>query len=351
MAKLGILMNVTVTFRPSIRRIAEDAGVSRTTVSRVLNGHAGEFSDETRQRVLDVVRELNYIPVAQPTIQSRRIETHIIGVLFDGLDMDEYWSLPTIYRGMRETAADLDYDLLTLLRRKPPHSPEEREEIRFLDRRCDAFVFIVPLNRYTLMETLVSHGIPVVSYAVDDVPPGVGYVVGDNEHVMGMAVRHLVEHGHRHIGHLGQPADRSYFRQRQAGFRAAMSEAGLDPDRACIMEKNAYPCTDAVDRMVQLAARGEITAVACASDHFALLLWDRAEAMGLRVPRDLSIVGVDDIPEAAHRGLTSFRVDNRAAGRAMIEATVAALAGAIPWQKIQTEEIVSRCSVAEPRQP
>ena len=253
------------------------------------------------------------------------------------------------YRGMREGAEDNGYDLLTLRRRRPANWPAEREEIRFMDRRCDAFIFVVPVDRYNLMESLVRNSIPVVSCGVEDVPSGVGYVSADNEGVARQAVEYLVGCGHRHIGHMAGQADRSYFQRRQTGFRKAMVDAGLDADRACIGEGQTFDFRQSAEQMAHLAAKGQITAVACANDQGALLLWERAEALGLRVPEDLSIIGVDDVPDAERRGLTSFHLDSEVAGHATIDAAAAMLNGAPPWQKLQPFEIATRDSVAAPR--
>ena len=337
----------STTARPSIRQVADLARVSPMTVSNVLRGVDARTSQETRERVLRAAREMNYIPVAQPSVQKRRIETRIIGVVFDGQDFNGH-GVPSGYIGMRAAAEDHDYDLLTLRHRRPPNWSQEREEIRFLDGRCDGFVFIVPINRYGLMETLVRHGVPVVSCGVDDVPPGVGYVVADNGGVMRQAVEHLVEFGHRRIGHLAGPRERSFFKGRQSGFRAAMADAGLEGDRACLVDEGDGSA--AANQMALSAARGEITAVACANDHYALALWEQAEAMGLRVPRDLSIVGVDDVPEASRRGLTTFLADSEATGHATIDAAAAALGGGPPWQKSVPFAMMPRDSVAEPRE-
>ena len=315
------------------------------TVSRVLRGQ-GEASEETRARIVAAARELGYVPVPPPTVQNRRLQTRIIGVMFDGLHFEDFWGLP-MYRGMREAAEDHYYDLLTVRRRRPPDWPAEREETRFLDRRCDAFVFVAPFNRYDLMETLIRNDFPVVSCAVEEVPPGVGYVAGDNEGVMRQAVEHLMQSGHRRIGYLAHWQERSYFKRRDVGFRAAMAEAGLDPNWHSIVE---HPdCLSGARNMAQLAAGGEITAVACANDFCALRLWEQAEVLGLRVPRDLSIIGIDDIPEAMQRGLTSFRASSENMGRLTIDAAVAALEGAAPWQRIEPFHIVPRVSVAKPR--
>ena len=138
-----------------------------------------------------------------------------------------------------------------------------------------------------------------------------------------------------------------FFRQRETGFRVAMAEAGLEVHHACFAE--GYIDPESSRRVARLAAAGEMTAVACANDQMALELWTEAEALGLRIPDDLSIVGIDNRPEAAERGLTSFRIAIEAMGRATVDAAVAALGGAEPWRRLETYEMVCRASVAAPR--
>src|SRR5687768_7409802 len=101
--------------RVSLRHVAEHAGVSRVTASNVLRGRAGEVSAATRERVLEAVRTLEYIPVTPPTRQGNHTPTRIIGLFYDGIKLDEYWGLVTA-RGMHDSAIEHDYDLLTILR-------------------------------------------------------------------------------------------------------------------------------------------------------------------------------------------------------------------------------------------
>src|SRR5690349_18607437 len=97
--------------RTSIRDIAAKAGVSAVTVSNVLRGRESRASEETRARVLEVVRELRYVPVAQPMTQSRHAQTHIIGLVFDHVEPEDFWGTHT-FRGFRAGAMQHGYDLL-----------------------------------------------------------------------------------------------------------------------------------------------------------------------------------------------------------------------------------------------
>src|SRR5689334_14129267 len=106
--------------RPSLRQIAERAGVSSQTVSNVLNNRNSRTSEETRQRVLCAVRELNYIPIRRPAMQNRHVETRAIGLVF----LDEMKFLQDLrerlgwhtFAGMRDRARHHQYDLLLLFR-------------------------------------------------------------------------------------------------------------------------------------------------------------------------------------------------------------------------------------------
>src|SRR5687768_13962103 len=128
--------------RASLRHVAERAQVSRVTASNVVRGRYEQMSEETRERVLEAMRELNYAPIAQPTMQSRHVETRIIGLVFDNIEPEDYWGTLT-FRGLRDAAQHHGYDLLTILRAPARWMPNP-EELRFLDRRSDGFIFIVP---------------------------------------------------------------------------------------------------------------------------------------------------------------------------------------------------------------
>jgi DNA-binding LacI/PurR family transcriptional regulator len=325
--------------------VAEHAGVSRMTVSNVMRARSGKVSAETMARVLQSVRELEYTPVPQPTTQSRHVETRIIGLVFDRVEVEDPWGLPT-YRGMRDSALACGYDLLTLLR-APAGWMLDAQELHFLDRRCDGLIFVVPKDRYSTLEALVQHQVPVVTCFIDDAPAGVASVVLDNAGAMRQAVEHLIAHGHRKILHLIDPDERSDFLHRRQGYEAAMRVAGLEP----IVERHQTFFDVNLAATRALLKRREITAIVCPNDSCALQTLDLLERLHLSVPRDLSLIGMDDLPAAMERGLTTFRVSCEDVGRLAIEAVVRLMGGADfrDCSRVLPVEMVERNSVGSPR--
>lgn len=315
------------------------------TVSRVLSGSDRGFSAETRQKVLDVVRELEYVPVGQPMTQSRHIETRTLGLLFDGTHLQGQWGLPT-FLGLREAAQEHDYDLLMMLRQRPDWMLDQ-EELQFLDRRNDGFIFIAPINRYQIMETLLKRQLPVVSCYTFDVPPGVPTVVLDNANAMGTAVRHVVERGHRRILHLSNGQQRSDFVAREQGYAGAMEAAGLEP---LILPMNPGGPAESPKTLMETIRRHGTTAIVCANDNLATFAWDVLEAHGLKIPQDISITGMDDLADPARRGLTSIHFSCEELGREAIEALVSQLKGGNdrPLQTVIPMQLIERSSVAPP---
>jgi LacI family transcriptional regulator len=316
------------------------------TVSRVLNDrNGGSVAEETRQRVLQAVRELDYIPVAQPAMQSRHIETRIVGLVFDGTEFEGLWGLPT-FLGLREAAIKHGYDLLTILR-QPPEWALDHEELRFLDRRTDGLIFIVPKQREKVFKTLLREKIPVVSCFIDGVPRGVPSVTIDNFGAMQLATQHLIGCGHRRILHLTIGDTRSDFAERRSGYENAMRAARLKP---LVYSGSDFPDETFAVKFVQTIRRHRITAIACASDGLAHLAWDYAALNNLKIPGDLSIVGMDNLNKAAERGLTSIRFSCEEIGRRAFESIIQLIQGGQTPIKdsVIPIELVQRSSVAPP---
>jgi DNA-binding LacI/PurR family transcriptional regulator len=334
-----------ISSRTSIRQVAERAAVSRMTVSNVIHGRSGKVSPETFERVLQAIRELEYAPVPQPARQSRHVETRIIGLIFDSIEPEDYWGAMT-FRGLRDAAKCHGYDLLTILR-APERWMLDREELNFLDRRSDGFIFIVPKDRYGVMETLVNHGISSVACYTDDVPPGVAVVVLDNAGAMQQAVEYLTRYGHRRIAHFTNQAERADFAARLKGYRRAMTQAGLSPHVVHRRDENQAEWESELVRLVE----GEgVTAVTCANDLTALALWDLADRRGWRVPEDHSIIGMDNVPAGAERGLTTYRFSCEEAGSTAVHTLVKLMQdkAAKAADVTMPVELVERNSVSAP---
>ena len=307
--------------RASIRDVAKKAGVSPMTVSNVLRRRAGRVSEETQLRVMAALKEMNYIPV-RAAVQNRHVETHVIGVVFLQ-NLQEFIGHRT-FQGMTERAKERDQDLLVMLRSQPSWMAPDMEA-HFLDRRCDGYI-VIGSFRPDLSSLMVAHHVPVVECYSAVPPAGVGRVVGDDRGAMRQAVDLLRGRGHTRIAHLGGPQGDGEADLRCQGFQQAMQEwGGLDAvnwvvrspswgyaDRQAGFSQEAH---ESVARALALKP----TAVVCANDLLALDLWQLAERQGLRVPEDLSVIGMDDNPLAQERGLTTLAVPFEQVGRAAVD--------------------------------
>jgi LacI family transcriptional regulator len=352
--------------RPSIRQVAEKAGVSTVTVSNVLRGVPSRASEETRQRVLEAARSLEYIAVPPPVFQNRNARTNTIGVVpmhrvLAGCSLDS-----VTIEGLCTGVALGGHDLLIVLRGEAEWLAN-RQEMQFLDRRCDGFIFISPgVGEWeTALELLVQHGIPTVVCYRRTVPEGVAWVDPDNEAIMRLALEHLTARGHSRIVYFTGPqpslqgkerlanlsgARSSYDAvNRQAHFTQIMRELGhhefseqimwlQDPDWRLTPEESLH--------LIEIGATAVIT-----GDIMAVPLWAHVEAAGLRIPQDLSIISIDGQIPAAQRGLTSVGFDYDEVGRQAVQAWFQLQAGnpAEACCKVIPARLVERASVAPPR--
>lgn len=307
--------------RSTVRQVAQHAQVSRMTVSNVVLGRHKETSPQTRERVLESIRILGYVPVNPPSRQSTHIPTRIIGLFYEAIKLDEYWGFQTS-RGLHEGAVEHNYDLLTMLRTRSGEAID-KEELRFLDRRSDGFIFLAPAGRAEVLRTLVEHEIPVVTAFTDQDIPGVSSVTLDNKNAMKLAVNCALEAGHRNLAFLSEPHQRSDFLARRTGFDNAVKDAGC---RAVSFDFQAAS-PDWADEVLELIKQRKVTAVICASDYAALELIRLAAKHKLLSPRDFSIIGMDDIPDAASKNLTTLKYSPGEIGRRAVESINYRLAG------------------------
>lgn len=295
------------------------------TVTNVLR-HRASVTEETRKRVLSAVEELNYIPV-RSAVQNRHVATHAIGVLFLQ-EMQGAVGYPT-FLGLCKRAQQFDHDL-TIILRSDPNWSRPGSEVRFLDRRCDGFVFVGD-ERPELSSLLVRHKVPVVECYSVAPPSGVARVVSDNAQAMRLAVARLVELGHTRIAHVAGPEYSHEARVRHEAFREAI-QTQLGTEARFIVQGDSWgdlwgfdygsdpghktrPLANAVLDM-------DVTAVVCANDLLALAVWKMAATRGLRVPQDLSIIGMDNIVEAERRGMTSIAAAFQDIGAAAVDAVL-----------------------------
>lgn len=328
--------------RPSIYDVAKHAGVSHMTVSRVLNGHPN-IRDATRARVLKAIDEMNYTrsSIARALATSRAMR---IGVLVDG--PAQYGPNSTL-RALESAAREVGYAISAVSISDDEHAQIDAGVVELLTEGVDALCVIAP--RASSLELLrrQTTGLPTVLIKAE--PDAVWRTIAVDQRTGAMlAVRHLIDLGHRSIAHLAGPLDWYDARARHQGWRDALSAAGL-PVTASIPGDWTSDCGYGVGREYDFS---RVTAVFSANDQMALGLVHGLAERGLRVPDDVSVVGFDDVPDARHflPPLTTVRQDFAALGRLALQFIIAAIDGAADSRHDMIEpELVLRSSTAAPR--
>ncbi|MFD2261992.1 LacI family DNA-binding transcriptional regulator [Lacibacterium aquatile] len=279
-----------MTRSATIRDVAKLAGVSTATVSRAI-AEPALVSADTREAVLKAAAEINYTPnlLARNLRQQR---TKSILVLVEDIANPFY---PEIFHAMEEAAQQRGY---TVLLGNTGHSNEREQGYWDLVRakRADGVVlFTGQLPEGTDPKRLP----PVVLMAERIAGATLPLVAIDNEEAAARATRHLVDLGHRRIAHISGPQHRVISRDRLAGWRRAMDEAGLPlTDDLLVPGEFTIPGGEAAMRQL-MALPDRPTAVFAANDESAVGALRAAQRLGLDVPRDVSLVGFDDIALAA----------------------------------------------------
>ncbi len=291
--------------RPTIRNVAERAGVSKSLVSLVLRG-SPHVSEHRRQAVLQAARELGYRPnaVARSLVEGR---THLVGALVADLHNPFY---AEFLDGLQES---LHGDGLRMLIGNSQWDPAFEDEAveAFLELRVDGLVLlgIAPTSETLIEATAYT---PTVVVGERDIAlENVDIVVDDDQLGARLAIDHLVEAGHKRIAHIeGARASRC------EGYLVAMRRHSLAP---YIMVEAAAPTeSGGRDAALALLTRDpRPTAIFAANDVVALGVLAAADHLGLRVPEDLSVVGYDNthLSASGRISLTSVDQPRRAMGR------------------------------------
>jgi LacI family transcriptional regulator len=330
---------------PTISDVAREAGVGVGTVSRVLNGNT-KVAPDTRRRVQEAIERLGYRP--NPMAQGLRLRrTHTLEVL---VPLFTRYFYVEVLRGIEIGLGTTDYGLL--IRSIEKQADRDRAfassgALNYADGVL--IVSLVPTDE--LVERLQAASCPVE--LVDAEYNGLSGVIVDHEASAAMAVRHLLELGHRRIALIDHPQDpftASSSGGRYAGYREALAVAGLPvrPEYEVITEFS--PEAGAAALHTLLALPKPPTAIFAGSDAQAIGVLQAARQRGCRVPEDLSIVGYNDIELAQYLGLTTVRVPMYEMGRRGIELLLAQLDGPqqAPIQECLQASLVVRTTTGPP---
>lgn len=336
----------------TIGDVAKAAGVSVATVSRALRG-VDRVSPRTRDRVLAAATELHYVasPAATSLVSGR---TRGVGVITPYFNR---WFFATVVSGIEKALREEGYHVL--LCDLEGHTFDTRLPItqNMLWKRADGAIILnvppVPAER-SLLDRL---GMPVVT--VGNRQPGWPSVRIDDRAAMALATRYAIELGHRDIGYAGTvPSSITHLQtpfDRRDAFAKVMSDHGLvcPPEWTLECDWTAAGAAEHADRMFSLPQVP--TCVIAASDEMAFGVLSSARRHGLDVPRDVSVIGIDDHIHAEIFDLTTVRQDvesqGRRAGRLMLDALRGRGSDTVIDDVLDVELVVRGSTAAPSRQP
>jgi DNA-binding LacI/PurR family transcriptional regulator len=309
--------------------VANRAGVSRTTVSFVLNDVPGvKISDETRKRVLLAARELNYYPTAAARTlasgKTRRVGL-VLGAGHERLAADAF--LPSFLQGVTASVHQRGYLLMIQMAEDVPSHEAYMRLIR--EQQVDGLILSGPRADDHVLPELAESGFPLILHGRLE-----GYafptVDVDNQAGAYQAVTHLIQLGHRRIGFISNaPLSYSGAQDRLAGYRLALSEHDLPMDGELVRTATFLPAAGQAAMRALLDSSSPPTAVFAGSDVVALGAVSAIYTAGLRIPEDVAVVGFDDIFLAAylHPPLTTVRVPAYGLGWTAAEVLLALIEG------------------------
>ncbi|WAH39122.1 LacI family DNA-binding transcriptional regulator [Alicyclobacillus dauci] len=300
----------------TIYDIAKQAGVSPTTVSKVLNGYS-DVSQKTREKVQKITTELGY----QPSAIARSLVTRqsmTIGVFFqDHVNSGfRHPFLHDVIASFKDVVGEAGYDLLffsNVLSGTSPMGFEARARHRDVD---GLFLLGVPRTDEGLV-ALSKSMIPVVSVDLDLIGPRASYLCSDNIGGAHQAVEHFVQCGHRKIAFIGDRFGTKPGHDRMLGYQQALQKWSL-PFRSDWVIQGDFTEPSGYEAMVKLLSVTELpTAVFCASDMMAIGAMHALSDRGLQVGEDISVIGFDDIQLAKYvtPGLTTIRQNTEEMGQ------------------------------------
>ncbi|BDI28366.1 catabolite control protein A [Capsulimonas corticalis] len=290
----------------TIKDIARTANVGVTTVSRVINNHP-RVDPVTRERILQCMRDLNYYPSALARNLSRS-QMNVIGIVFpEGVlviwGANNYFA-PTL-NGVAAAANELHQSVLLCSNDVWSNVPNSFSSL--LDRRCDGLLLFGMPRENDLTPVLLRSGFPFVMVSDMSEDKRVASVDIDNVAVGRMATQYLLEHGHRRIGFVTMVTGYEHYNwslNRFRGYRQALEDWGVG-----FREDYVSPILTSKDRswkrfehFLEMDPQVRPTALFCMEDESAVDGIRYMQERGLKVPDDLSFIGVNDLPEDAITG-------------------------------------------------
>ena len=307
--------------RITIKDVAQAAGVSTQTVSRVMNKFS-YVSEETRQRVEAVVDELGYRPstLARSLIQQR---SYTLGVVTFGL---KYIGPSRTLNGVADKADELGYMLL--MKELDNFYINSIDDVidSLLARQVDGIIWVAPEigdNHSWLDERLEKIPVPVLFLAMQP-RDGISSIATDNYQGGVLAVQHLLDCGRKKIGHISGPMSWWEADERKRGWRETLTKAGLDAPESHCTEGNWSSASGELAFIQLLESFPDLDAVFVANDQMSLGVLGEAHRQNIKIPEQLAVIGFDNLPESAYfyPSLTTISQDLQMLGERSVQYVV-----------------------------
>ena len=332
----------------TITEIARLAGVSSTTVSKIINHKAENISEETKRKVLALIEEYNYVPY-QKAVDYVSQKSNVVALLLSDVS-DIFCS--ELLRGAEDYFYDHQFNVIAC---STDNNPEkERRYLHILQKQNVRGIIHFPMrggNEKSLQKLEHSH---IFNVILDDYKrmPNALKTYFNNKEGGRLAVRHLLALGHERIGYLAPKNDFPYLAERLAGYREALKEKDIRPEESliCRIEESARFVCGYKGAKYLLAQK--VTAIFCCDDHVARGAYRAIQENGLRIPQDISVVGFDDafFCEVLEPNLTSIKQSAYDIGCSSAKLLFAKISG-LPLNEnsIQIEpQLIVRGSTAPP---
>jgi LacI family transcriptional regulator len=297
--------------RVTIKDIAREADVSFSTVSRVINNFE-YIKPETRERVVNAMTRLGYV-ANQHARSLVGGHSKVVGLLIHAFDSTY---IGQIIQGIDEAVAEAQYDLMLYTTHR--HSTREANFVASLVcGLADGLLLVLPRDVQTYLDTLSEQGFPFVLIDYASEAEDVVSVSATNRQGAHDATAHLIELGHRRIGFITGDMVADSARERLQGYKDALADNNVAYDVDLVYEGDFFQSEGYEGANALLSLSAPPTAIFASSDVIAFGVYDAIRIRGLQTPRDISVVGFDDIPQAAqaHPPLTTVRQPLQEMGR------------------------------------
>lgn len=341
--------------RVKLSELAARLGLSKSTVSRALNGYP-DISEATRRRVETAARKLGYRPLSHAqAIRTGRVRAIAMVLNSDEPDGHNPF-LQEFLAGACEAASGFDWtltistaksesDTLTVLRRLVE------------EHKADGFILPRTAVEDARVDLLSNLKVPSIlygrtGYGSSETPDDMSWFDISGESAMLKAVQRLADHGHTRIGYVGSDLKFNYSHLRQEGFIQGLSEAGISVEQKLLRSGARTRQEGAREGLALMDLDRPPTAIVFATDLAALGFYTVAENLGLDVGRDVSVIGYDGIPECEYASppLTTFSVDSHKAGHRLATLLIRQIRGEEPatLRELNEATLIERLSDGPP---